>query len=464
MLEPRLVLTQPWVAIGSDFGPGSTPLIRLVEAETGAVVAQTLAFEEAFAGGTRVAMGNVDGRPGDEIIAGSGLGRMGEIRVFTIERSGASTSLRELTGYRLRPFGDSYFGGVEVVAGDANGDRHADIIAAQSRGSQVSVFLSPVFDAAISPVPSLTFRAFGPTYLSGVRVAAGDFGTFDNGRLVDATQPDDKVELAVAGGTGGQAVVRIYDVSAAAPSIVDTIRPFASRTTGGFSVAAGRYDTDSIDDVIISAGNGGPGTEVYDGRVGSAENPRLASFSAFTGLSRPKAAVFAAGVDRNGDGRIDGFAGMQGAAGRGGASGLAFLSQAGSRTQAFASLAGAARLAAPLMSSTDFVTTLTGIRYRVTQGGSGTVPASGQKVSTHYTGWLLDGSKFDSSRDRGTPFEFTLGTGAVIAGWDQLIAEMKPGERRTAIIPANLAYGSTARPGIPANSTLVFDIELLSAT
>ncbi|RLS44653.1 MAG: FKBP-type peptidyl-prolyl cis-trans isomerase [Planctomycetota bacterium] len=155
---------------------------------------------------------------------------------------------------------------------------------------------------------------------------------------------------------------------------------------------------------------------------------------------------------------------MQGAAGRGGASGLAFLSQAGNRTQAFASLAGAARVAAPQTSSTDFVTTLTGIRYRVTQGGSGAVPASGQRVSTHYTGWLLDGSKFDSSRDRGTPFEFTLGTGAVIAGWDQLIAEMKPGERRTAIIPANLAYGSTARPGIPANSTLVFDIQLLSAT
>ena len=155
--------------------------------------------------------------------------------------------------------------------------------------------------------------------------------------------------------------------------------------------------------MIISAGNGGPGTEIYDGRVGPAANPRLASFAAFTGLSRPKAAVFAAGVDRNGDGRIDGFAGMQGAAGRGGASGLAFLSQAGNRTQAFASLAGAARVAAPQTSSTDFVTTLTGIRYRVTQGGSGTVPTSGQRVSTHYTGWLLDGSKFDSSRDRGTP-------------------------------------------------------------
>jgi len=83
-------------------------------------------------------------------------------------------------------------------------------------------------------------------------------------------------------------------------------------------------------------------------------------------------------------------------------------------------------------------------------------------VQTHYTGWLLDGSKFDSSRDRGTPFSFALGTGQVIAGWDELLATMRPGERRTAIIPASLAYGGTARPGIPANSTLVFDIELLA--
>jgi len=90
------------------------------------------------------------------------------------------------------------------------------------------------------------------------------------------------------------------------------------------------------------------------------------------------------------------------------------------------------------------------------------VPASGQRVTTHYTGWLLDGTQFDSSRDKNTPFSFTLGAGEVIKGWDELVARMRVGQRLTAIIPASLAYGSTARPGIPANSVLVFDMKLLS--
>ena len=96
--------------------------------------------------------------------------------------------------------------------------------------------------------------------------------------------------------------------------------------------------------------------------------------------------------------------------------------------------------------------------------GNGAEAADGKKVSVHYTGTLLDGTKFDSTVDRATPFTFILGSGMVIAGWDQGIKGMKVGGVRKLVIPPNLAYGSRAVGGvIPPNSTLVFDIELLKA-
>jgi len=101
--------------------------------------------------------------------------------------------------------------------------------------------------------------------------------------------------------------------------------------------------------------------------------------------------------------------------------------------------------------------------------GTGAVAAAGHDVSVHYTGWLYDaaapdhhGAKFDSSRDRGQPFEFPLGAGRVIKGWDQGVEGMKIGGQRTLIIPSDLGYGSRgAGRDIPPNATLVFDVELL---
>jgi peptidylprolyl isomerase len=107
-------------------------------------------------------------------------------------------------------------------------------------------------------------------------------------------------------------------------------------------------------------------------------------------------------------------------------------------------------------------TTSSGLKYTIDQPGTGEQPKAGQTVSVHYTGWLTDGSKFDSSRDRGAPLEFPVGRGRVIQGWDEGIAAMKVGEKRTLVIPPELGYGPSGMGGvIPPNATLVFKVELV---
>jgi FKBP-type peptidyl-prolyl cis-trans isomerase FkpA len=93
--------------------------------------------------------------------------------------------------------------------------------------------------------------------------------------------------------------------------------------------------------------------------------------------------------------------------------------------------------------------------------GKGTEATAGKTVSVHYTGWLTNGTKFDSSKDRGQPFNFKLGAGMVIKGWDQGVAGMKVGGKRKLTIPPTLGYGDRNVGPIPANSTLVFEVELL---
>ncbi len=95
--------------------------------------------------------------------------------------------------------------------------------------------------------------------------------------------------------------------------------------------------------------------------------------------------------------------------------------------------------------------------------GDGKEAKAGMKVKVHYTGWLTNGKKFDSSKDRGTPFEFVLGAGKVIKGWDQGVENMAIGGKRKLTIPPEMGYGGQAVGGglIPANSTLVFEVELL---
>ena len=102
-----------------------------------------------------------------------------------------------------------------------------------------------------------------------------------------------------------------------------------------------------------------------------------------------------------------------------------------------------------------------GIKHEIVKEGAGPSAKRGDRVRVHYTGWLENGLKFDSSRDRREPFEFWLGRGEVIKGWDETVAQMKVGEVRRVAIPPQLGYGSRAIGDIPSNSTLVFEIELL---
>tara|TARA_B100001123_G_scaffold428620_1_gene545861 strand:+ start:2961 stop:3311 length:351 start_codon:yes stop_codon:yes gene_type:complete len=109
----------------------------------------------------------------------------------------------------------------------------------------------------------------------------------------------------------------------------------------------------------------------------------------------------------------------------------------------------------------DYITTGSGLRYFDLVVGTGATPGIGQTISVHYTGWLTNNVKFDSSVDRNQPFSFVLGTGRVIAGWDEGVATMKVGGKRQLVIPAALAYGSTGSGAIPPNATLIFEVELL---
>lgn len=107
-------------------------------------------------------------------------------------------------------------------------------------------------------------------------------------------------------------------------------------------------------------------------------------------------------------------------------------------------------------------TTPTGLRIQDVKVGDGAEASPGSTAVVHYTGWLTDGQKFDSSRDRGTPFDFRIGAGQVIPGWDQGVAGMKVGGQRKLVIPPDLGYGAAgAPPVIPPGATLVFDVELL---
>jgi FKBP-type peptidyl-prolyl cis-trans isomerase FkpA len=116
----------------------------------------------------------------------------------------------------------------------------------------------------------------------------------------------------------------------------------------------------------------------------------------------------------------------------------------------------------PPLPSANAITTASGLVYEDLKVGDGATAVNGDTVSVNYTGWLQDGTKFDSSIDRGQTLDFTLGAGKVIAGWDEGVVGMRVNGTRLLVIPPSLGYGSTAYGSIPANSTLIFEVQLVA--
>ena len=462
-LEQRRVMAAS-VAVGA--GIGSSPMVRLLDAETGAVRAEVMAFETTFKGGVRVAMGDIDGDSIPEILAASGAGRVAEIRVFK-EQPGSTalspTVLRELTACRTFPFGSAYSGGVEVACGDVDANGREDIVAAMSRGGgTVNIFLSVNAADPIANAAYRSFTPFGGTYDGGASVAVAELGTFSNGRLVNAIIPDRHVEIVVGSGAGRPATVKAYDISAT-PRVVMTIMPMSPDLQGGVTVASGLSNNDDIDDIVVSAGRGGGGvTEVYAGVLGTVTAAPLRRFAAFASLAKPNAPIYTAPVDLNGDGVIDRFLVTQGDASAN--PGIVLTSTTGSRVGTVSSPKGPLRIAAP-RSVFPTATTNSGLQHQDIVKGTGASPIVGKKVTAHFTGMLADGRVFSSSRPGGTPYQFTLGTGELIKGWDEGVAGMKVGGRRILTMPANLGYGDYPPTGgiVPKGATLIFEVELVSA-
>ncbi len=118
-----------------------------------------------------------------------------------------------------------------------------------------------------------------------------------------------------------------------------------------------------------------------------------------------------------------------------------------------------------IMNTEGAITLPSGLKYVEIKEGTGASPKTGQLVEVHYTGWLEDGEKFDSSKDRGRTFEFMIGKGRVIKGWDEGVATMKVGGTRKLIIPSKLGYGSQGAGNvIPPDATLIFEVELIGIT
>lgn len=475
-LEPRMLLARfvgdaPFLAaplvVTDQAGWQSSALVRVVDAADGRVVAEIQPFEPGFRGGLRTAVGDLDGDSIPEIAITPGRGRIAEVAVFrqTIGSEGSLSFVRD-TAFDLTPFGPNYRRGLDVVVADFNGGGRADIAVAQTAGrGEVRVFTT-----GGDGRPEL-FRSFTPLSdaRTGVSLAAGDFGTFFNGTVVDAGVPDGRAELVVVRGAGRSPVVQIHDLSSASAPLLNTILPFGNQADfrGGMTVAVGRLNHDSIPDVVIAQGRGGTGqVEIYDGRVASPANLALSSFAAFAGPARGNPTVFAALTDTTRDGRGDSLTVSRGLAGRTEvrrftvtptnlASGITAQPQA---TLPPATLGG--RLAAGVIGvPAGLVTTASGLQYRDLVVGNGALPSSNlATVTVNYEGRLLDGTRFDGNR--GTSFRLNQ----VIAGWTEGVGSMRVGGRRQLIVPPSLGYGASGTGTIPPNATLVFDIELLTTT
>ena len=272
------------VIIGSDIGCTSTPLVRVIDPNTGVDrILPFFAYEPNFRGGVHVYGADVTGDGIPEILTAPGPGRPGEVRVFS--RDGTP-----LPQYNFFPFGASYRGGVEIAVGSITGLGTTEIVAGQDRGGLARVFtVNPgvgVNSAAIRQV-----QPFGAAYRSGITVATADIGTFSD-KTLTSSSPDGISEMVFGSGPGIQAAVREYNGVPAKPVLVNAFNAIAKGYSRGVSVARLPGASGAADGVLVSAGPQG-GSKVQTFR-GISKIP-AASFAAYSGAAR-RADVFTAAI------------------------------------------------------------------------------------------------------------------------------------------------------------------------
>ena len=441
------IASRPFLAVGSGLAYLGTPTVSIIDPASGTVVRQFDVYEQGFMGGVQTAIHDVDNDGRDEIVVAPGRGRVGEIRVFDLDGE-------EMPEYRITPFGSSFLSGVNIALGDVNGDGMKDLIAGQAAGSTVSIHLG--VSLGWEATPFRRYTPYGTTHLAGVSVAAADIGTITNGSISQTDSKDGRAELVLGTGPGAIKSVQIVDV-AGAPKVVTELSIDPTIGYSGVTIASGLYNDRSVDDIMVSGGQGG------DARVDMFQITRdsgstLTTKKNLTSGNVANSRFRVSPLDSNGDGQVNSFFAV-------GAGGAQVLDADGNVTNTVSVVRGPLTAASASSASIDpaVIRTSSGLQYIDLVVGLGVPVTAGQTVSVHYVGSRQNGDVFDTSLTRGTPFEFTLGQGEVIQGWDEGVAGMREGGRRRLIIPADMAYGENPGGGLPGG-TLVFDVQLLSAS
>ena len=441
------IASRPFLAVGSGLAYLGTPTVSIIDPASGTVVRQFDVYEQGFMGGVQTAIHDVDNDGRDEIVVAPGRGRVGEIRVFDLDGE-------EMPEYRITPFGSSFLSGVNIALGDVDGDGMKDLIAGQAAGSTVSIHLG--VSLGWEATPFRRYTPYGTTHLAGVSVAAADIGTITNGSISQTDSKDGRAELVLGTGPGAIKSVQIVDV-AGAPKVVTELSIDPTIGYSGVTIASGLYNDRSVDDIMVSGGQGG------DARVDMFQITRdsgstLTTKKNLTSGNVANSRFRVSPLDSNGDGQVNSFFAV-------GAGGAQVLDADGNVTNTVSVVRGPLTAASASSASIDpaVIRTSSGLQYIDLVVGLGVPVTAGQTVSVHYVGSRQNGDVFDTSLTRGTPFEFTLGQGEVIQGWDEGVAGMREGGRRRLIIPADMAYGENPGGGLPGG-TLVFDVQLLSAS
>ena len=314
----RLDDTTCFLILAVDANASASPWVQVVNRVTGEQRSRFLAYESQFTGGMRVAKADLDGDGSEEIITAPGRGRAPQLRVFTIDG-------QERTEYRTLAYASDMINGVQLAAGDVNGDGQPDLVTAPSRGAaEIRVFLNRVSQHAagqastpIDTAPYRSFLAFPSTFLGGAVVAVADMGSVVEGTFrstADGSTLDGRGEILVGSGSGMRATVNLFDVQPTVPTLVRQYLPFATTFRGGISsVVAGRVNADdAIPDLVISSGNlGNSQVETWNGRTST----KINSFQAFTDASR-SSPVRVTVRDTDGDGILDQIWAAQGTDGK----------------------------------------------------------------------------------------------------------------------------------------------------